>query len=382
MAKKDYYEVLGVSRDAGADDLKKAFRKQAMDCHPDRNPGDKAAEQKFKDLSEAYDVLKDEQKRAAYDRFGHKAFEHGSAGPHPGGAGAYDFGFDPGSFADIFEEMFGGGFPGGRSSGNRSRGGDLHYNLDVSLEEAFRGTKVKIKVPAMGRCDVCSGSGSAKGAGSVVCKTCGGTGRVRSQQGFFSIERTCSGCGGAGVVIKDPCKSCGGSGRVRQNRTLEVSVPPGVDDGTRIRLAGEGEAGIRGAPPGDLYIFVGIRPHAIFKRDGADIHCQVPVSVVSAALGGEIEVPAIDGTRTKLSIPSGTQSGQHFRLRSKGMSILRSQARGDMYCEIHVETPVNLNRRQQELLREFAQVGKKEETNPQSEGFFTKVKELWGDLTE
>ncbi|HAU28512.1 MAG TPA: molecular chaperone DnaJ [Rhodospirillaceae bacterium] len=382
MAKKDYYEELGVSRDADAETLKKAYRKLAMDCHPDRNPGDKASEQKFKDLNEAYDVLKDEQKRSAYDRFGHRAFEQGMGGGRPGGAGGFDFGFDTGNFADIFEEMFGGGFSGGRSATGRGRGGDLNYNLAVSLEDAFRGTKVKVKVPTMGRCDTCQGSGSAKGSGTTVCRACAGTGRVHVRQGFFNIERACTTCGGAGVVIKDPCSACSGSGRVRTSRTLEVAIPAGVDDGTRIRLAGEGEAGVRGAPPGDLYIFVGVRPHAMFKRDGADIHCQVPVRMVTAALGGEIEIPAIDGTRTRLSIPEGTQSGQHFRLRGKGMSLLHSQARGDMYCEIHVETPIKLSKRQQELLREFGQMGKQEEVNPRSEGFFTKVRELWGDLTQ
>ena len=382
MAKQDYYELLGVAKTASSDEIKKAYRKLAMQYHPDRNPGNEEAEHKFKEINEAYDVLKDEQKRAAYDRFGHQAFENGGrGGPGGFGGGGFDFG---GGFADIFDEMFGEFMGGGRRQGGGSgRGQDLRYNLEIGLEEAFKGSQATVRVPTSVACESCNGSGAAAGTQPVTCPTCAGHGKVRAQQGFFTIERTCPACHGQGRIIKDACKSCGGAGRQRKEKTLQVNIPAGVEDGTRIRLAGEGEAGLRGAPPGDLYIFLAIAPHPLFQRDGANIHCRVPIPMVTAALGGTVEVPSIDGTRAKITVPAGTQSGHQFRLKGKGMSVLRSPHRGDMYIQAMVETPMNLNKRQQELLREFEKAGGKEGgTNPQSEGFFAKVKELWEDLKE
>ena len=376
MAKQDFYEVLGVARSASADELKAAYRKLAMKHHPDRNPGDKSAEQKFKEINEAYDILKDDQKRAAYDRFGHAAFEQGSA------RGPGDFGFS-GGFADIFDEMFGEFMGGGRrSQGGPSRGNDLPYNLEMSLEEAFRGKQTTVRVQTLVACDQCKGTGAEAGSRPIACPTCYGRGRVRSQQGFFTIERTCTTCQGAGRIIDHPCRACGGQGRTRREKTLSVNIPPGVEDGTRIRLTGEGEAGLRGAPPGDLYIFTTVTPHRIFRRDGPNIYCRVPISITTAALGGTIEVPSVDGSRTRVTVPAGTQSSHQFRLRGKGMSVLRSSARGDMFIEAVVETPVNLNRRQQELLREFEKAGENQKTHPESEGFFAKVKEFFEDLRE
>ncbi|OIR09139.1 chaperone protein DnaJ [mine drainage metagenome] len=380
MSKRDFYEVLGVSKGASAEDCKKAYRKLAMQFHPDRNPDDPKAEEKFREVNEAYDVLKDEQKRAAYDRYGHAAFEQGGPGGGGGfgGGGGSPFG---GGFADIFDEMFG-EFMGGRRGGTQAaRGADLRYNMDISLEEAFSGKAAEIRVPTSVPCDDCKGSGGAGGSAPVECGTCRGAGKVRATQGFFTIERTCPTCQGLGKVIKDPCKSCGGSGRTRKDKTLSVTIPAGVEDGTRIRLAGEGEAGMRGAPNGDLYIFLSVGPHRLFQREGANIHCRVPIPMVTAALGGTLEVPTIDGNRAKITIPTGTQTGNQFRLRGKGMSVLRSQARGDMFVEAVVETPVNLTKRQEELLREFETAGGKE-TNPQTTGFFAKVKELWDDLKD
>ncbi|HXC92052.1 MAG TPA: molecular chaperone DnaJ [Stellaceae bacterium] len=376
MAKQDFYEALGVSRSASPDDLKKAYRKLAMQCHPDRNPGDKNAEQKFKDISEAYDVLKDDQKRAAYDRFGHAAFEQG-AGRGPG-----DFGFT-GGFADIFDEMFGEFMGNGRrAQTSPSRGSDLRYNLEITLEEGFHGKQTTIRVPNLVACDQCHGSGAEPGSKPVTCPTCHGRGRVRAQQGFFTIERTCAACQGAGRVIEKPCRACAGQGRVRREKTLSVNIPAGVENGIRIRLAGEGEVGVRGAAAGDLYIFISVAPHPIFQRDGANIHCRVPISITTAALGGAIEVPTVDGTRGKVNVPAGTQSGHQFRLRGKGMTALRSSLRGDMFVEAVVETPVNLTKRQQELLREFEKEGEGGRTHPESEGFFARVKEFFEDLRE
>ncbi len=382
MAKRDYYEILGVSRDASGEEIKKAYRKLALKYHPDRNPDDPEAEQNFKEISEAYEVLKDDQQRAAYDRYGHAAFEQGG-GPGAGaggfGFGGFDFG---GGFSDIFDEMFGEFMGGGRGRAT-GRGSDLRYNMDITLEEAFSGKKTDIRVPTSVSCDACNGSGSKEGAQPANCQTCGGIGRVRATQGFFTVERTCPTCGGAGKVIRDPCEKCGGAGRQREERTLTVTIPAGVEDGTRIRLAGEGEAGVRGGPPGDLYIFLGVRPHRLFQRDGANIYCRVPVPMTTAALGGSIEVPTIDGSKAKVTIPAGTQTGQQFRLKDKGMTILRSSARGDMFVQVNVETPVNLSKRQKELLEEFDQAGKADEDHsPESTGFFAKVKELWNDLTE
>jgi molecular chaperone DnaJ len=372
----DFYEVLGIARGASDDEIKKAYRKMAMQYHPDRNPGDKRAEQTFKDINEAYDVLKDEQKRAAYDRFGHAAFENGGRG---GGTG--DFGFAAG-FADIFDEMFGEFMGGRRGQGANGRGSDLRYNLEVSLEEAFRGKQTTIRVATFVHCESCKGSGAEPGTRPSSCRTCHGHGRVRRQQGFFTLEQTCPTCQGSGQTIDKPCKSCGGQGRVRREKTLSVNIPPGVEDGTRIRLAGEGEAGPHGAAQGDLYIFVSIAPHQLFQRDGANIFCRVPIPITTAALGGTIEVPTVEGSRTRVTVPPGTQSGHQFRLRGKGMSVLRSNLRGDMYIHAVVETPQNLTKRQQELLREFEKAGENRKTNPESEGFFARVKEFFEDLRE
>ena len=380
MAKRDYYEVLGVARDAGEDDLKKTYRKLAMQWHPDRNQGNAEAEAKFKELNEAYDVLKDAEKRAAYDRFGHAAFEQG--GPGGGGGGGGPFG--GGGFEDIFEEMFGRFGGGGR--GQRAaagRGADLRTQVEVSLEEAFAGAKKNIRFATSVSCEACKGTGAEGGAasGAQTCGTCQGSGKVRAQQGFFLVERTCPTCGGQGRIIKNPCKICRGAGRVQRERNLNVSVPAGVDDGTRIRLTGEGEAGQRGAPAGDLYVDIAVRPHAIFQRDGANILVRVPLRMTQAALGGHVEVPSIDGGRSKVTIPAGTQTGDQFRLRGKGFSVLRSAARGDMYVQVMVETPQNLSPKQRELLEQFeTEAEKGGRTSPESEGFFAKVKEFWDGL--
>ncbi|MDH3658647.1 MAG: molecular chaperone DnaJ [Alphaproteobacteria bacterium] len=376
MAKQDYYETLGVGRQASAADIKSAFRKLAMKHHPDRNPGDKASEQRFKELNEAYEILKDDQKRAAYDQFGHAAFQNGGGG-RPG-AGQFDFG----SFADVFDDLFGDFMGGSRGRGSQSRGADLRYNMEISLEEAFEGKQAQIRVPTTVRCDTCDATGSAKGSAPGACPGCRGSGRVRAQQGFFTIERTCPTCGGHGRVITDPCTACSGSGRVHREKTLSVKIPKGVEDGTRIRLSGEGEAGTRGGTPGDLYIFVSVVPHRMFQRDGANIQCRVPIPLTTAALGGQIEVPTIDGKRARLQVPEGTQTGHRFRLRGKGMTELNGNARGDMFAELTVETPVNLTKRQKELLRDFEEESGNSATHPESEGFFAKVKDLFGDLRD
>ena len=377
MAKQDFYELLGCAKGAGAEDLKRAYRKLAMQWHPDRNPGDKAAEQKFKAINEAYDVLKDDQKRAAYDRFGHAAFENGGRGAGPG-----DFGFASG-FADIFDEMFGDFMGGRRGQQSATRGNDLRYNMEITLEEAFKGKQATVRVPTLIGCESCSGTGAEAGSKPVTCPTCHGHGRVRAQQGFFTIERTCPSCHGGGRVIDNPCRVCSGQGRVRREKNLAVSIPSGVEDGNRIRLTGEGEAGVRGGASGDLYIFLSVKPHRFFQRDGANIQCRVPIDMATAALGGTIEVPAIDGTRAKLTVPAGAQTGRQFRIKGKGMSVLRSPSRGDMYIEVTVETPVNLTKRQQELLREFAEAGDgKRATSPEAEGFFSRVREFFEDLRE
>ncbi len=373
MSKRDYYEVLGVSRTCSEIELKAAFRKLAMQHHPDRNPGDTECEHKFKEINEAYDVLKDGDKRAAYDRFGHAAFEQGGMG------GGHGFGADFGStFADIFEGIFGMGGGRGRSSG-RERGSDLRYNMEIDLIEAFAGKAAQIRIPTSVTCEACSGSGAKPGTKPKTCATCGGAGRVRHAQGFFTLERTCPACQGRGQVIDDPCPNCSGAGRVTRDRTLTVNIPAGVEDGTRIRLAGEGEAGLRGGPPGDLYIFLSLTPHEFFQRDGADLHCRVPISMVTAALGGEFEVPAIDGSQVRVKVPAGTQTGRRFRLASKGMPVLRSKQTGDMYVQVAVETPQNLTKRQRELLAEFDKLSS-ETTQPESSGFFSRVKEFLDGL--
>ncbi len=373
MAKRDYYEILGVGKGADEAELKAAFRKQAIKFHPDKNPGDKTAEARFKELNEAYQALGDPQKRAAYDRFGHAAFENG--GPGAGGFSG-DFGS---SMADIFDDLFG-EMMGGRRGGGRAtqnRGADLRYNLEITLEDAFAGKNETLKVPSAITCDACGGSGAKAGSKPKKCATCGGMGRVRASQGFFAIERTCPTCQGRGEVIDNPCASCAGAGRVTRERTLAVNIPAGVEDGTRIRLAGEGEAGVRGGPSGDLYIFLSLKPHPFFQRDGADLFCRVPISMVQAALGGEITVPTVDGGDAKVKVPEGTQSGKQFRLRGKGMPVLRSRDVGDLYIQALVETPQNLTRRQRELLAEFEQESS-QQTNPEAAGFFSKVREFFG----
>ncbi|MEM1285647.1 MAG: molecular chaperone DnaJ [Pseudomonadota bacterium] len=375
MAKQDFYELLGVARDADDKVLKSAFRKKAMQFHPDRNPGDAEAEQAFKDVNEAYEILRDPQKRAAYDRFGHQAFEQGG----PGGMGGFGGGAGAAGMSDIFEEIFG-EFMGGsrrRSAGGAQRGSDVRYNLDISLEEAFEGKTVDLVLPTSVACDTCSGTGAKPGTSPVTCETCGGMGKVRMSQGFFAMERTCPTCGGRGEVIKDPCDVCTGTGRVTQERTLSVNIPAGIDDGNRIRVAGEGEAGMRGAPAGDLYIFVSIKPHTIFQRDGADLFCRAPISITTAALGGDFEVPTLDGGRTRVKVPEGTQTGKQFRLKGKGMPILRQREEGDMYVQVLVETPQKLTKRQRELLAEFEAEGG-DHNHPEMSGFFDRVKDFFG----
>ncbi len=375
MSKRDYYEVLGVSRTCTEVELKAAFRKLAMQHHPDRNPGDKDCEHKFKELNEAYDVLKDGDKRAAYDRFGHAAFEHG------GGGAAHGFGADfATSFADIFEDLF--GMAGGRRTTRgqgRERGSDLRYNMEITLEEAFYGKAAQIRIPTQVACEACSGTGAKAGTKPKVCATCAGAGKIRHAQGFFTLERTCPACQGRGQTIDDPCTACAGAGRLTRERALSVNIPRGVEDGTRIRLAGEGEAGLRGGPPGDLYIFLSLAPHALFQRDGADLHCRVPISMVTAAVGGEFEVPAIDGGKARVKVPAGTQTGRRFRLTAKGMPVLRAKQTGDMYVQVAVETPQNLTKRQRELLAEFEKLSS-QETQPESAGFFSRVKEFFDSL--
>lgn len=370
MSKRDYYEVLGVSRTCTEVELKAAFRKMAMQHHPDRNPGDQECELRFKECNEAYEVLKDGDKRAAYDRFGHAAFEQGMGG-------ARGFGNDFGSaFSDIFEGIF--GMAGAqRNAGGRERGADLRYNMEITLEDAFSGKTAEIRIPASVTCEGCSGSGAKPGSKPKVCTTCGGAGRIRHAQGFFTLERTCPGCHGRGQVIDNPCTACIGSGRVTKERTLSVNIPQGVEDGTRIRLAGEGEAGVRGGPAGDLYIFLSLASHEFFQRDGADLHCRVPISMVTAALGGEFEVPTIDKGQAKVKVPAGTQSGRRFRIASKGMPVLRARQTGDMYVQVVVETPQSLTKKQKELLAEFDKLSSGE-THPEAAGFFAKVKDFFG----
>ncbi|MES2728597.1 MAG: molecular chaperone DnaJ [Pseudomonadota bacterium] len=379
----DFYEKLGVARGASDDEIKRAYRKMAMEFHPDRNHGNAAAEAKFKEINEAYDVLKDADKRAAYDRFGEAAFRNGGGGG-PGGFNASDFGGFGNAFSDIFEDVFGemmGGRRGGRQQ--NGRGADMQYALDITLEEAFKGKEAKIKIPSVESCDGCKGSGAADGAKPETCTACNGAGRVRSQQGFFTIERACPTCNGDGRIIKDPCKKCGGMGRVRKEKVLQVAIPAGIESGRRIRLAGEGEAGLRGGDSGDLYVLIGVRPHKLFRRDGADLHCRVPIQMTTAALGGSVEVVGIDATKTQVKIPPGTQTGQQLRMRNQGMSVLRSTQRGDMYIEIFVETPVNLDKKQQDLMAQLESTISKEgkKHSPESEGFFKRMKELWSDLS-
>ncbi|MFN3766481.1 MAG: molecular chaperone DnaJ [Aliihoeflea sp.] len=365
-----YYETLGVQKGADEKELKVAFRKLAMQYHPDRNPGDGEAERKFKDINEAYEALKDPQKRAAYDRFGHAAFEQGGFGGGGGGFG------QAGGFADIFEDIFGDMMGARRRGGANNRGADLRYNMEVTLEEAFAGKTAQIRVPSSMVCDECSGSGAKPGTQPVTCSMCSGSGRVRAAQGFFSIERTCPQCQGRGQTIQDPCRKCAGQGRVTEERALSVNIPAGIEDGTRIRLAGEGEAGLRGGPSGDLYIFLSLKPHEFFQRDGADLYCKVPISMTTAALGGAFEVATLDGTQTRVKVPEGTQHGRQFRMKGKGMPVLRQNQVGDLYIQVAVETPQNLSKRQRELLEEFEELSSTE-NSPQSSGFFNRMKDFF-----
>lgn len=378
MAKADFYETLGVARGADKGELKSAFRKLAMKFHPDKNPDDSDAERKFKEINEAYETLKDPQKRAAYDQFGHAAFEQGGPGGFGGGAGAGGF---SDIFEDIFGEMMGGGGRARRSTGGRERGADLRYNMEITIEEAFEGKTAQIRVPSSVQCDQCSGSGAKAGTAPSTCGTCHGSGRVRASQGFFSVERTCPSCHGRGEMITDPCGKCSGQGRVTEERSLSVNIPAGIEDGTRIRLTGEGEAGMRSGPTGDLYIFLSVKPHEFFQRDGADLYCNVPISMTTAALGGQFDVVTLDGAKTRVKVPEGTQAGRQFRLKSKGMPVLRSNQMGDLYIQISIETPQKLTKRQRELLEEFESLSSKE-NNPESSGFFSKMRHFFDTLSE
>ena len=372
MAKRDYYEVLGVSRTSTETEMKIAFRKAAMQCHPDRHPGDKDAEVRFKELNEAYQCLCDPQKRSAYDRFGHAAFEQG------GGMGGFGGGEGFGaSMSDIFEDLFGDVMGRRNRSGGRERGSDLRYNMEITLEEAYSGKAAALKIPTSVTCEPCTGTGAKSGSKPKTCKTCGGQGRVRAQQGFFAIERTCPSCHGRGEIIDNPCPNCSGTGRKTIERALSVNIPPGVEDGTRIRLSGEGEAGLRGGPSGDLYIFLSVKPHPLFQRDGADLYCRVPISMVKAALGGEISVHALDGSEVKLKVPEGAQSGKQLKAKGKGMPVLRGRDYGDLHVQLSVETPQKLTKRQKELLAEFEHESS-HDTHPEAMSFFARMKELFG----
>ena len=379
MSKRDYYDVLGASKGATADELKKAYRKKAKELHPDRNADNPNAEAQFKEVNEAYDVLKDPDKKAAYDRYGHAAFENGGGGHGGGFRGQGDFGS---AFSDVFDDLFGDFMGGGRGGGGgrtrAQRGNDLRYNLGITLEEAYNGLQKTLNVPTSIACDGCKGTGAEGGSEPVTCPTCAGMGKVRAQQGFFTVERTCPTCNGMGQTIKNPCKKCHGAGRVETEKSLSVNIPAGVETGTRIRLAGEGEAGMRGGPSGDLYIFIQVADHEIFERDGTTLFCRVPVSMVDAALGGDVEVPTLDGGRARVKIPEGSQSGRQMRLRGKGMPALRGGGTGDMLIELNVETPVKLTSKQKELLREFQELST--DNNPHASKFFSAVKGFWDSM--
>lgn len=382
---KDFYKILGADKNASADELKKSYRKLAMKYHPDQNPDNPEAENKFKELNAAYDVLKDEQKRAAYDQYGAAAFD-GSMGGRGGGGGGFG---GAGGFSDIFEDMFGdfmGGGGGARGRGGASRGSDLQYTLEISLEDSFKGKESTIKIPVNETCDSCDGSGAQSGTGAQTCSTCDGAGRIRQQQGFFTIEKACPTCQGQGTMIKDPCKSCQGQGRLRKDKSLKIKIPAGVDTGRRIRLSGEGEAGFRGGPKGDLYVLLAIKSHKFFKRDGANLYCRIPIPMTKAALGGDVKVPTIEGKSSSVKIPPGTQTGQQFRLKGKGMTMLQSDFRGDLYIEIFVETPVNLNKKQKDVMKQldkdFGDGKASSKHSPESSGFMGKMKDLWDDLKE
>jgi molecular chaperone DnaJ len=376
MAKRDLYEILGVNRDASEDELKKAYRKLAMKHHPDRNPDNKESEEKFKEAKEAYEILTDANKRAAYDRYGHAGVEQSMGGGGGGGGQGFD-GFGD-AFGDIFGDIFGGGGGGGRGRSNVYRGADLRYNLEITLEEAARGAEKTIRIPALEECAACHGSGAKAGTQPKTCPTCGGAGQVRIQQGFFSIQQTCPKCHGSGRIIPEPCTSCGGAGRVKRQKTLEVKIPTGIDDGMRLRHSGHGEPGVNGGPPGDLYVEIHIKQHAVFQRDGDDLHCEMPISFTTAALGGEIEIPTLDGA-ANIRIPAETQSAKVFRLRGKGIRNVRSHAPGDLMVHVIVETPVKLTDRQKELLREFGDIASSnaERHNPKAKSWMDKVKDFF-----
>ena len=367
MAKRDYYEVLGVNRDASDEDIKKAYRKLAMQHHPDRNPDNPKSEEQFKEAKQAYEILSASDKRAAYDRFGHQGVEAGAGA----GAGAGGFGD---AFGDIFSEIFG----GGRPRSNVYRGADLRYNLEITLEDAARGTETKIRIPTLEGCETCHGSGAKPGTEPVTCPTCNGQGQVRIQQGFFSLQQTCPRCTGTGKIVREPCATCAGAGRIKRQKTLSVKIPEGVDEGDRIRLSGEGEAGVNGGPPGDLYVVIRLKPHAVFQRQDNDLHCEMPVSFTTTALGGEIEIPTLDGS-AKIKIPSETQSGRVFRLRGKGIKGVRSHTHGDLLCHVVVETPVNLTPRQRELLLELEAINQAESGrhDPRAKSWMERVKEFF-----
>jgi len=373
MAKRDFYEILGVNRDASDDEIKKAYRKLAMKFHPDRNPDNPKAEEQFKEAKEAYEILSDAQKRQAYDQFGHAGVD-----PQAGMGGGAGMGGFADAFSDIFGDIFGGGRGGGGGRSTVYRGADLRYNLEISLEEAARGTDTRIRIPTMEECDTCHGSGARPGTQPKSCPTCGGAGQVRMQQGFFSIQQTCPKCHGTGRIVPEPCPTCHGAGRVKQHKTLQVKIPAGVDEGDRIRLAGEGEHGVNGGPPGDLFVQIHIKQHPVFQRDHNDLHCEMPVSFATAALGGDIEIPTLDGA-AKIKIPAETQSGKVFRLRGKGIRGIRSSGPGDLMCHVVVETPVNLTDRQKELLREFEAISDKDagRHNPRAKSWMDKVKDFF-----
>ena len=373
MAKRDYYDVLGVDKGASADQIKSAYRKQAVKYHPDKNKGDKAAEEKFKEASEAYHVLSNSERKQNYDNFGHAAFENGGGGR--GGFGNFDF---SNHFSDIFEDFFGEGFGGGgrRSRRSNNRGSDLRYDLSISLEEAYTGKKQDIKFSTSDKCDTCSGSGSKPGHDAGSCSMCGGHGQVRSSQGFFTVQQTCPQCSGSGEMITNPCGSCGGQGKKQASKRLSVTIPKGVDDGTRIRLAGKGEAGSRGASNGDLYLFINVYSHELFKRSEENLFFECPISIADAALGSSMEIPTIDGGKAKIKIPSGTQSGKQFRLKGKGMPLMRGSGTGDLYVQVNTEVPVSLNKEQKELLEKFREI-ENEKSNPSIKKFFQKAKSFW-----
>lgn len=378
MSERDYYEVLEVSKTAGADEIKKAFRKLAMKYHPDRNPGDKEAEARFKEINEAYEVLKDDQKRAAYDRYGHQAFAGGMGGGNP--FGGFEFNFGGGGFSDIFSQVFsdfmGGGRPGAQAAYAR-RGDDVRYNMEISLEEAFTGIEKEIKIPSSVTCEECHGHGTKDGKEAPVCPHCQGSGRVHLQKGFFVVEQACPHCHGSGRLVSEPCAKCKGRGFINQEKTIKVKIPTGIEDGTRMRIPGGGEAGIRGGEAGDLYVFISIKTHKLYTRDGANLYTQVPISMVCAALGGKLEIPSIAGEKIEMSIPLGAQNDQVVKIKGQGMTTLRSGSRGDLFVKLRVETPVNLSAKQKELLEEFRAISKDDACQPESKSFFDKIKDLF-----